>query len=170
MVVIGLIGAGLMGAACARRLKQAGFEVVAYDLDEAKRVAVAQFGAHVATSATGVLAQCDTVVLCVFNTDQVEQVVEGDGGVLDAVRGDSKPRIVICTSTCDPDRLAALAERVAPRGARVLEAPVSGTSRQVMDGDGVGLIGGDRALMESAAAVLDAICPRRYYLGNVGSG
>jgi len=170
MKAIGLIGAGLMGTACARRLVQAGFEVVVYDVDATKKAAVAKLGARAASSVAEVARQCAAVVLCVFNTDQVEQVVEGDGGVLDAASGDSNPRTVICTSTCDPDRLAALAARSAPRGAHVLEVPISGTSRQVAEGEGVGLIGGDRAVMESISGVLDAICPRRYYLGNVGNG
>jgi 3-hydroxyisobutyrate dehydrogenase-like beta-hydroxyacid dehydrogenase len=37
MATAGVIGAGLMGTACARRLLQAGVEVVAYDVDEAHR-------------------------------------------------------------------------------------------------------------------------------------
>ncbi len=170
MAAAGVIGAGLMGTACARRLIQAGIDVVAYDVDEAKRAAIAKLGARAAGSVAETARQCATLVLCVFNTDQVEQVIEGKGGVLDAIGNEPQPRTIICTSTCDPDRLAALAARIAPRGAQFLEVPVSGTSRQVADGDGVGLVGGDRAVMEQAAAVLDAICPRRYYLGGVGNG
>ncbi len=170
MARVGVIGAGLMGTACARRLMQAHFEVLAYDVDEAKRAAMANAGAQPAASVAEIARTCDTLVLAVFNTDQVEQVVEGRGGVLGEMGKDSGPRVLICTSTCDPDRLAALAERVEPRGARILEVPISGTSRQVAAGDGVGLVGGDRAVMEQAAPVLDAICPRRHYLGNVGNG
>ena len=95
-------------------------------------------------------------------------MLEGAGGIAEA--GGSDGRTVICTSTCDPDRLAAVAARVEPRGVRFLETPISGTSRQVADGDGVGLIGGERAVMDAAAPVLDAICPRRFYLGAVGNG
>jgi 3-hydroxyisobutyrate dehydrogenase-like beta-hydroxyacid dehydrogenase len=113
---------------------------------------------------------CDPLVIAVFNTEQVEQVIEGAGGVLDAIKNGPQPRIQICVSTCDPDRLAALAARAASRGAQFLEVPISGTSRQVADGAGVGLIGGERAVMERTAAVLDAICPRRYYLGSAGNG
>jgi len=170
MAATGVIGAGLMGTACARRLIQAGIEVVAYDVDEVKRAVMAKLGARAAESVAETARQCATLVLCVFNTDQVEQVIEGKGGVLDAVSNEPGPRTIICTSTCDPDQLAALAARIAPRGAQFLEVPGSGTSRQVADGDGVGLVGGDRAVMEQAAAVLDAICPRRYYLGGVGNG
>jgi 3-hydroxyisobutyrate dehydrogenase-like beta-hydroxyacid dehydrogenase len=170
MKTVGLIGAGLMGTACASRLMQAGFEVVAYDVDEARRDAIGKRGAQVADSITDVAKRCTTIVLAVFNTDQVEQVAEGKGGVLEAMGKDSSPRTLVCTSTCDPDRLAALAARVRPRGVRILEAPISGTSRQVAEGDGVGLIGGERAVMEQVAPVLGAICSRRYYLGSVGNG
>ena len=168
MSAAGVIGAGLMGTACSKRLRQAGFEVVAYDVDPAKLAALARLGARAATSIAAVVQACETVVICVFSTEQVEQVVEGAGGVAEA--GAQAGRTAICTSTCDPDRLAALAARVEPRGVRFLETPISGTSRQVADGDGVGLIGGARAVMDAAAPVLDAICPRRFYLGAVGNG
>ena len=170
MATVGVIGAGLMGTACARRLMQAGFEVLAYDVDEAKRAAIAKLGARAAASVGETVGQSTAVVLAVFNTDQVEQVIESEGGVLDTVGTGAHSPVLICTSTCDPDRLTALAARVGPRGVRFLEVPISGTSRQVSSGDGVGLVGGDRDLMTHAAPLLDAICPRRYYLGSVGNG
>lgn len=170
MTTAGVIGAGLMGTACAQRLMQAGFGVLAYDVDTAKCAAIAKLGARLAGSIAEIVGQSAAVVLAVFNTDQVEQVVEGAGGVLDTVGTGAHLPIVICTSTCDPDRLAALAARVAPRGVRFLEVPISGTSRQVAAGDGVGLVGGKRDLLAQAALMLDAICPRRYYLGSVGNG
>ncbi len=169
MAVIGVIGAGLMGAACARRLMAASFAVVAYDVDAAKRVAAEKLGARAALSVAELTAQSEIIVLAVFNTDQVEQVVEGTGGVIEASDELGAPRALICVSTCDPDRLAALAARSAARGARLLEMPISGTSRQVADGDGVGLVGGERALADELAPVLDAVCPRRHYLGAAGN-
>ncbi len=169
MAVIGVIGAGLMGAACARRLMAASFAVVAYDVDAAKRVAAEKLGARAALSVAELTAQSEIIVLAVFNTDQVEQVVEGTGGVIEASDERGAPRALICVSTCDPDRLAALAARSAARGARLLEMPISGTSRQVADGDGVGLVGGERALADELAPVLDAVCPRRHYLGAAGN-
>jgi 3-hydroxyisobutyrate dehydrogenase-like beta-hydroxyacid dehydrogenase len=168
MTAVGVIGAGLMGTACSKRLRQAGFAVHAYDVDAAKLATLARLGARAAASVAAVTQACESIVICVFSTEQVEQVLEGAGGIAEAAGG--KGRTVILTSTCDPDRLAALATRVEPRGVRFLETPISGTSRQVADGDGVGLIGGDRALMDAAAPVLDAICPRRFYLGAVGNG
>jgi putative dehydrogenase len=171
MTRVGIIGAGLMGTAVTQRLLGAGFEVLAYDVDADKRAAVGRLGAKAEASAAIVIAACEVNVLCVFNTQQVEDVIAGPGGGVDVIaQGGLAGRIFVVTSTCDPDRLARLAERVKAPGAQVLEAPISGTSRQVAQGDGVGLIGGDEAVVEKARAVLDAICPRRHDLGDIGNG
>jgi 3-hydroxyisobutyrate dehydrogenase-like beta-hydroxyacid dehydrogenase len=166
---VAVVGAGLLGTACIRRLVQAGFEVFVHDIDGAKRAAAARIGATPVASLADAVAACPVLVLAVFDTAQVEDVVEGEGGIAAGARG-ATPRTVVCMSTCDPDRLAALAARAEARGVRLLEVPLSGTSRQVAEGAGVGLVGGERAVLESAAAVLDAICPRRHFIGKVGDG
>jgi 3-hydroxyisobutyrate dehydrogenase-like beta-hydroxyacid dehydrogenase len=160
-----------MGTAVAQRLIGAGFEVLAYDIDAGKRAAIARTGATPEVTPSIVIAGCEVNVLCVFDTDQVEDVIAGPGGGCDAIaQGGTGARIFVVTSTCDPDRLAALAQRVLAQGAHVVEFPISGTSRQVARGEGVGLAAGDRAAIERSAAVLDAICPKRHYLGEVGNG
>ena len=53
------------------------------------------------------VARCGAIVLAVFNTDQVEEVVER------ALLPVAAPgTIVLCTSTCDPDRIEALGARL----------------------------------------------------------
>lgn len=158
-----------MGTAVTQRLLEAGLEVLAYDVDADKRIAIGHLGAKPQSGAAVVIAACEVTVLCVFNTEQVEQVIEG-AGVEANSQGGTLERIFIVTSTCDPDRLATLAERVRMQGARVLEMPISGTSKQVARGDAVGLVGGDRDIIDRAAPVLDAICARRLDLGTVGNG
>jgi 3-hydroxyisobutyrate dehydrogenase-like beta-hydroxyacid dehydrogenase len=161
-VPVGLIGIGLMGEVYARRLAAAGFSVIGFDVDPAKTAQLANIGARPGTPAE-VAETCEPIVLAVFNTEQVEDVVER--ALLPAAAG----KIVLCTSTCDPDRIAALAGRVGGR-LRFLETPVSGTSEQVRQGDGVGLIGGDAAIAADAAPVLDALFPRRFHIGKAGDG
>jgi len=87
-----------------------------------------------------------------------------------AALGDGSGTIVLCMSTCDPDRVAALADRVIPRGIRYLDAPVSGTSDQVRRGEGVALIGGDAAIAEDVKDVLDTLFVRRFHVGKIGDG
>src|SRR6185437_1025267 len=101
------------------------------------------------------------------NTEQVEDVVEGH--LLPAL-GDGSEKAVLCMSTCDPDRVAALSKRVVPRGIRYLNVPVSGTSDQVRRGEGVALIGGDSTIAYDVKDVLDALFARRFHIGKVGDG
>ena len=159
---VGIIGLGLMGEVYARRLMAAGFSVIGFDVDPAKNQRLAQIGGR-AGSLADIARDCDPIVLAVFNTDQVEDVVEH--ALLPAASG----KIVLCTSTCDPDRIAALAARVGDR-LRFLETPVSGASEQVRQGDGVGLIGGDEKIAADAAPVLDALFPKRFHIGKAGDG
>jgi 3-hydroxyisobutyrate dehydrogenase-like beta-hydroxyacid dehydrogenase len=159
---VGVIGFGLMGEVYATRLIAAGFSVAAFDIDPAKAERMANIGARSASLAA-IACDCDPIVLAVFSTDQVEDVVER--ALLPAAAG----KIVICTSTCDPDRIAELGARIAGQ-LHFLEVPVSGTSEQVRQGDGVGLIGGDARAAENAAPVLDALFPRRFHIGTFGDG
>jgi len=152
---VGLFGVGLMGEVYAARLIAAGFGVIGFDTDVARMKRLVQIGGR-AGSAVEIARHCDPIVIAVFSTDQVEAVVER--ALVPAASG----KIVICTSTCDPDRVAALGARVA-RDLRFLEAPVSGTSAQVRQGDGVGLMGGDVETAQIAASVLDALFPQRFH-------
>jgi 3-hydroxyisobutyrate dehydrogenase-like beta-hydroxyacid dehydrogenase len=167
---VGVIGAGLMGTACAKRLIAAGFDVAGHDVDAA---ALAQFtatGARAAASLEALARTCRHIVVAVYDTAQVEEVIEGPRGLLAALPADAPPRTVVCVSTCDPQRIAALAARLPAARLRFVEAPVSGTSEQTARGEALGLIGGDPAAAEEIRGVLDAICPRRHHLGAAGNG
>lgn len=167
---VGVIGAGLMGTACAKRLLAAGFEVLGYDVDAEKLKPLAVLGGRGAGSVSEIARACDRVVLAVFNTDQVEEAIEGPRGLLAGRPADAPPVTVVCVSTCDPGRIASLAARLPAGRLRFVEAPVSGTSEQVSRGDALGLIGGDPAAVDTARDVIGAICPRWHIIGPAGSG
>ncbi len=162
---VGLIGIGLLGQAFAHRLLGAGFEVLGFDVDAGKTAKLAELGGRPAASVADLARRCDPVVIAVFSTDQVEEVIERE---LLRVLGERSGKIVLCASTCDPDRIAALGQRVATRGLRLLETPVSGASGQVSRGEGIGLIGGDADLMHAAAPVLRALFASYFHIGKIG--
>ena len=164
---VGVIGIGLLGQAFVHRLRGAGFEVVGFDVDPAKTTKLADLGGHTALSVADLARRCDPIVLAVFSTDQVEAVVESE--LLPAL-GEGSGKIVLCASTCDPERIAALGQRVAMRGLRLLETPVSGASGQVSRGEGVGLIGGDPHVVAAVEPVLRAMFPTYFHIGEIGDG
>jgi 3-hydroxyisobutyrate dehydrogenase-like beta-hydroxyacid dehydrogenase len=162
---IGIAGLGLLGSALAHRLVGAGFTPKGYDIDAAKVAAFASAGGVAAT--LDEVAHCDVVLLAVFDTNQVENVVTN--AMLPALTPGAR-KIVLIASTCDPDRIAALAGKAASAGLTLIEAPVSGSSAQVKNGDGVGLIGGEKDAIDSVADILDALYPKWFAMGAAGNG
>ncbi|HVI16126.1 MAG TPA: NAD(P)-dependent oxidoreductase [Pseudolabrys sp.] len=164
---VGIVGLGLMGEVYARRLIEAGISVTGFDIDPARSARLADIGGRPAPSVGDLAKSARCVILAVFSTEQVEHVVERE--LLPAL-GEGSGKLVLCMSTCDPDRVAALASRIIPRGIRYLDVPVSGTSDQVGRGDGVALIGGDPSIAEEVKDVFDALFARRFHVGKVGDG
>ena len=167
---VGIVGTGLMGMACARRLRGAGFEVIGHDSDAGKLRALEALGGRAAHSLAELAGACDVAVLAVFSTAQVEDVIEGPRGLLALRPAAAAPLTVLCVSTCDPDRIAALAARLPRARLRFVEAPVSGTSDQTARGEALGLLGGEPSAVDAARSVIDAIAPRWRHIGPAGSG
>ncbi len=163
---IGVVGLGLIGTAVSQRLIEGGFKVIGHDIDAERRAALEKNGARAAASLAELAREAQPILTCVFNTEQTEEVVDE---ILKTL-GEGSGRIVIATSTLDPDRVEALATRVAPRGIRLIDVPVSGSSDMVRDGTGTGLMGGDPATAEAVKSVLDAVFPKRFHMGRSGNG
>ena len=156
-----------MGEVYAKRLIDAGIPVIGFDIDPARRARLKDIGGMPASSIAALAAPARCIIIAVFDTGQVEDVIENH--LLPAL-GPGSGKIVLCMSTCDPDQVAALAARVIPRGIRYLDVPVSGTSDQVRRGDGVALIGGDAGIADEVTDVFDALFARRFHIGKVGDG
>jgi len=164
---VAIVGLGLMGEVYAQRLLDAGIPVTGFDVDPARRARLAEIGGRPVDTIAQLAAPSRCIIVAVFSTDQVEDVVENH--LLPAL-GDGSGKIVVCMSTVDPDRVAALAQRVIPRGIRYLDVPVSGTSDQVRRGDGVALIGGDKATADEVKPLMDVLFVRSFHVGKIGDG
>ena len=164
---VAIIGLGLMGEVYARRLLDSAIPVTGFDIDATRCARLGEIGGRPAATIAELAGPARCIIIAVYSTDQVEDVIENH--LLPAL-GDHSNKIVLCMSTCDPDRVSALAGRVIPRGIRYLDVPVSGTSDQVQRGDGVALIGGDSAVVDAVTPVLDALFARRFHVGKIGDG
>jgi 3-hydroxyisobutyrate dehydrogenase-like beta-hydroxyacid dehydrogenase len=156
-----------MGEVNAQRLIDAGIPVIGFDIDPARRARLVDIGGEPVASIAELAAPARAILIAVFNTAQVEDVIENH--LLPAL-GEASGKIVVVMSTCDPDQVAALAARAMPRGIRYLDVPVSGTSDQVRRGDGVALIGGDAAIAAEMKDVFDALFARSFHVGKIGDG
>jgi L-threonate 2-dehydrogenase len=164
---VGVIGLGFIGAALAERLRAAGLEVVGYDADVAASRRFVESGGRTTTSVLELGRCCRCVVIAVFDTAQVIDVVEGPGGLVEAADGASLT--AICVSTCEPDALATLARRAANGGVSFIEFPLVGNSDQVRSGTAIGLVAGDPDAIAASDDILDVLCPRRFAIGAPGN-
>jgi 3-hydroxyisobutyrate dehydrogenase-like beta-hydroxyacid dehydrogenase len=163
---IGVIGLGLVGRAIGSRLTAAGFVPLGFDRHESARTAWAGQGWALADSPAAIGARCTRCVLAVFDTQGVLDVTEGADGLL---TGGATRSIVDC-STGDPDRLSALASRLAERRIHFIEAPLSGSSQQIAAGVATMLLGAEAAALAVNDDLLAAIAQQRLHIGGAGMG
>jgi 3-hydroxyisobutyrate dehydrogenase-like beta-hydroxyacid dehydrogenase len=163
---VGLVGLGLVGTALARRLVAAGCSLRGFDRDERARAAWVAAGLGQEASLRDIGQRCAAVVLAVFDTAGVLEVVEGPEGLL---QGETPQAIIDC-STGDPDALQALAVRLEERGVDFIEAPLSGSSQQIAQGEATMLLGAAEAALARHAGLLEGLSPRRVVVGGAGFG
>jgi 3-hydroxyisobutyrate dehydrogenase-like beta-hydroxyacid dehydrogenase len=158
---VGVIGLGLMGTALTERLLGAGFEAVVYNRTRAKADPLVERGA---TWSDNPLAQCDRVLISLYTTETVEEVLRQ----LDA--GLHAGQILIDTTTGSPEQTARLGARLAERGVQYLDAPVSGSSEQTRRGEVATIVGGPREAYGACRDLFDCFSQGTFYAGPCGSG
>jgi 3-hydroxyisobutyrate dehydrogenase-like beta-hydroxyacid dehydrogenase len=164
---IGLIGLGLVGAAIAERLLAGRFDVVGYDIDSEKCRHLKELGGKAVSSPAQVAQQVGRVILSLPETDIVRQVVKGPAGLL---QSKTPPTYIIDTTTGDPDETVVLAQRLVERQIHLLDATISGSSKQVRNKEAVFMVGGDKAAFETCIDIFQTLSEKVFYLGPSGNG
>ncbi len=165
---LGFIGLGLMGMPMTRRLIEAGYEVTVWNRNLAKTEPMISLGAHGASTVAELVAQSDIVMLCVSNTQAVEAIVFGQGGIAQTA---NSQQILVDFSSIDPQATRQFSERLASQcGMQWLDAPVSGGVAGAESGTLVVMAGGDRAVVDSLRPILMHLSQRVTHMGPVGSG
>ncbi|MDB5804835.1 MAG: glxR [Betaproteobacteria bacterium] len=164
---VGVVGLGLVGSAVAARLREAGFAVAGYDPRAAAAEALLQAGGTPLASAAAVGTVACVVFVAVFDTEQVERVIEGAQGLMQA---QPRPGTIVNLATADPERIAALAARLQAQDVALIEAPLSGSSAQIAAGESSMLLGGAPQAIAACEELLAAVTATRLYAGIAGMG
>ena len=164
---VGLIGLGIMGSAYAAHLIDAGFATTGFDVDAAALAAFERRGGLRAGSAGEAGAGADVVISALASVDALEAAFFGPAGLAEAAHAGT---IVVEASTFSLAVKESLRARLAARGARVLDAPVSGTGTQARVRDLAIYASGDRSAYDAALPVLEAIARSVRYVGPYGNG
>lgn len=154
---VALLGTGTMGAGMARSLKRGGHQVTAWNRTRSTAEPLAAHGIDVATSIGDAVAEADVVMTVLFDAKSVL-------GVAEELLAELNPAAVwLQSSTVGPAGVRRIAEAVGDIA--FLDAPVLGTKQPAAEGKLVALVAGDRAVVDRAQPVLDAIAARTVYAG-----
>lgn len=164
---IGFIGLGIMGGGMVRNLLKTGFEVHVWNRTSSRMTPIEAAGAHGAPDAAAVAARSDIIILCVSETQDVEEVLFGENGV---VQGAKPGSLIIDTSTISPQVTVSMEARLRAAGLRMLDAPISGGSEGAANGTLSIMVGGDKADVTRAMEALDAMASRITHVGGTGAG
>lgn len=160
---VGLIGLGAMGRGMASSLRAAGFELGVVDVRPGVAEEFAAEGGTVYATAAELAAELDVLVSVVVNAAQVEQVLFGPQGAAETLRPGS---VFVMCSTVLPTWSAELEQRLAERGVRYLDAPISGGAAKAAAGQLTMMTSGSPEAYVVADPVLDAMSETVYRLGD----
>ena len=158
---VGWLGTGRMGAALARRLLEAGCDVLVYNRTRSRAEPLADHGATVTATAGG-LAVAGIVFITVGTSQDLLDAVAGPGGLLD---GPSAPAIVVDCSTVSAEASQEIRERLAERGSALLAAPVMGNARVAAAGRLTLAVSGPAEAFRLARPYLDVLGNGATYVG-----
>ncbi|MFO1007692.1 MAG: NAD(P)-dependent oxidoreductase [Planctomycetaceae bacterium] len=157
---IGMIGLGLMGTAMTERFLEHGYSVRIWNRSKDKADPLLPLGA---VWSDNPLAECDRVIISLYTTPVVEEV-------LDQLKaGLHSGQTLIDTTTGEPEQSIALANRLAQLGVKYMDAPISGSSEQTRRGEATVLVGGGRETFDACADLWAIMGQRVFPVGAVGS-
>jgi len=161
---VGVIGLGIMGGAFARNLIADGWRVLGYDIDPARRRALAKAGVEMAADTSEVAGAVRTIIISLPNPAALAATVAAIAGA------GARPLAIIEAGTFAlADKLAA-ARVLATAGHVMLDCPISGTGAQAKTRDIVVYASGDRKTIKRLRPVFAGFARSAHDLGALGNG
>ena len=164
---LGYIGLGLMGKAMALNLANAGFPLIVHNRSQAAVKELLAAGASSADSPREVTEKSDIVFTNLPDSPDVEMVALGKDGIIE---GAHEGLIFVDHSTIKPASARLIAEELAKKGIKALDAPVSGGDIGAINGTLTIMVGGDADALEHARPALEIEGKVITHIGEAGAG
>ena len=166
---VSVIGLGLMGAALAEALLNAGHEVIVWNRTPGKAEALTRKGARSVESAAEALSTAEVTIVCVSDHAATLEILgtiatgkAGDGKI-----GDGKLLVQLSTMSADDSR--ELARWAQSRGSAYLEGTILGLPADIAVGSAALIYSGPREVFDANEALLRALGDPRFLSGEVGA-
>jgi putative dehydrogenase len=161
---VGIVGLGIMGGAFARNLLAAGWRVVGYDIDAARRRAMARAGIEIADDAKTLAGEVGTIITSLPKPAALDATVKA------IVNTRVRPRVIIEASTFTIDDKLKAERALRKAGHVMLDCPVSGTGAQAKVKDLVIYASGDRQTIRRLRPLFAGFARAVHDLGVLGNG
>jgi 3-hydroxyisobutyrate dehydrogenase/2-hydroxy-3-oxopropionate reductase len=165
VTTVAVVGLGAMGSRIARRLLEAGYDVVVWNRTAQRAGLLIDLGAVAAGSPADAARQAEVLVTMVTGPSALRSVTEGNSGVS---RGATDPLTVIEMSTVGPEAVSRL-RSVLPDGVGLLDAPVLGSISEAESGSLKIFVGGPHDLFERLRPLF-ATLGSPLHVGALGAG
>ena len=169
MAKVAFLGLGVMGYPMAGHLlKKGGHDVTVYNRTGAKAQQWAkEYGGKHAPTPREAAKDCDFVMICVGNDDDVRSVVYGDNG---ALAGMKKGAVLVDHTTASAVLAKELFGKARERGIGFVDAPVSGGQAGAQNAQLGIMCGGEPADFDRAKPVIDVYAKMAALIGSPGAG
>jgi 2-hydroxy-3-oxopropionate reductase len=166
---IGFIGLGIMGKPMARNLAKAGYELVVYNRsrDDVDTLLAEGDQFQAAGSPREVAERTNVLITMLPDSPDVRDVVFGENGMLPVME---KRHLLVDMSTIAPATAVEVDAALRARGARALDAPVSGGDKGAIAGTLSIMVGGDAEDFQRAMPLFEAMGKTIVHVGGAGAG
>lgn len=165
---VGIAGVGLMGLGIATNVQKAGYKLgfLEHQGNQPTGVLTAN-GANGYSTGAALARSTDIVILCVTGSPQVEDILTRDDGVLAGLKPGA---LIVDCSTAIPSSTTGLAEQVGKAGGRFIDAPMTRTPKEAMEGRLNLIVGGDEDDFNEVLPLLQTFAENIAHVGPVGAG
>ena len=164
---IGFIGTGIMGAAMAGHLMDAGFEVSVYNRTKSKAQALIERGAKWCDTVGECAAGQDVVITIVGYPKDVEQIYLGAGGIIESARAGAYLVDMTTSSPILAEKIFAAAKK---KNLHEVDAPVTGGDIGAKNATLTILVGGEEEAFNALQPIFAAMGKNIVYEGAAGAG
>ena len=161
---VGIVGLGIMGGAFAQNLVAAGWRVIGYDIDPARRRALARAGVEIAPDARALAASVPVIITSLPKPSALIETAKA------IASGSGKPRVIVEASTFTIDDKIKAERMLAKAGHTLLDCPVSGTGAQARVKDLVIYASGDSKAIRKLRPLFAGFSRAVHDLGKFGNG
>jgi 3-hydroxyisobutyrate dehydrogenase-like beta-hydroxyacid dehydrogenase len=164
---VGFIGLGAMGMPMAKNLLKKGFELhVAAHRNRVPVEELTKAGAIEHTSIREIVANSQVLISILPADAEMEGVLLSE----DVLGRFTSEQILIEMTSGSPEMMKKVNTAFHEKGARVLDAPVSGGTIGAENGTLTVMAGGEAELLEECRPVLNAMAENIYLVGAIGAG